>query len=321
MGRNSKIAIAALSALAIASCSQSGEQSTNPTPTETPAPTDKAVTQPFNNPVVPNKQAPLATSKASDLIQPTNATERAKIVLKGRNDPFAQILGQYPVGEQYPIREGNNPNNTVNGGLRPVPQYNPNNTVNGGLRPVPQLPPLPNVNNRGALRAAKAQRRSAVLSARTNNRSNTAKNTTTPKQVSIKPSVRQVMPKVLPQVVSSPNLAPVVPPPPQPELARGVFVSGIVLIGQQPSAIIKVPNEPTSRYVQAGQRLANGVVIKRIEMNEGSEPIVILEQFGIEVAKMVGEAPGNGTQTPVDATGNQVSMTPLFENPISHGAT
>ncbi|NRB09059.1 MAG: hypothetical protein HRU34_19385 [Richelia sp.] len=86
-----------------------------------------------------------------------------------------------------------------------------------------------------------------------------------------------------------PTLNPVLPPPPKPEIAEAVVVSGVVVIGSTPKAIIKVPDEPTTRYVEAGQRLGNGLLIKRIEMNEASEPTVILEQFGIEVAKMVGE--------------------------------
>ncbi len=104
-----------------------------------------------------------------------------------------------------------------------------------------------------------------------------------------KPKLTPVLPKVLPQVVPSPKLVSVLPPPPKPTLAQAVSVSGVVLIGKEPQAIIKVPDESTSRYVQVGQRLANGLLIKRIEMNEGSEPTVILEQYGIEVAKMVGE--------------------------------
>jgi hypothetical protein len=100
-----------------------------------------------------------------------------------------------------------------------------------------------------------------------------------------------VLPRVMPQVVPNPSLVSVLPPTPQPELARAVFVSGIVSVGREPQAIIKVPNEPTSRYVQAGDRISNGLLVKRIEMNEGSDPIVIFEQFGIEVARMVGEGP------------------------------
>ncbi|NJL10818.1 MAG: hypothetical protein HC908_13385, partial [Calothrix sp. SM1_7_51] len=90
--------------------------------------------------------------------------------------------------------------------------------------------------------------------------------------------------------------------------------TGIIQVGAEPQAIIKVPLEPTSRYVQAGQRLANGVLVKRIEMNEGSDPVVILEQYGMEVAKMVGSGATNGSQptanapTPVSTTPSQTSV-------------
>jgi hypothetical protein len=91
-------------------------------------------------------------------------------------------------------------------------------------------------------------------------------------------------------------------------------------VGSEPQAIIKVPNEPTSRYVQAGQRLANGLLVKRIEMNEGSNPTVILEQYGMEVARMVGEGV-NSTQPATAATGNPVSAAPIPQNPVPTGAS
>lgn len=86
---------------------------------------------------------------------------------------------------------------------------------------------------------------------------------------------------------------PVLPPaPPQPDLARAVAVTGVIQVGDEPEAIVKVPNETTSRYVKIGQRLANGqVLVKRIEINEGADPVVILEQYGAEVARAVGEQP------------------------------
>jgi hypothetical protein len=41
-----------------------------------------------------------------------------------------------------------------------------------------------------------------------------------------------------------------------------------------------------------GQRLSNGqVLVKRIEVNNGASPVVILEQYGREVARRVGEKP------------------------------
>ncbi|MEH1819573.1 MAG: hypothetical protein V7L31_10940 [Nostoc sp.] len=134
-------------------------------------------------------------------------------------------------------------------------------------------------------------------------------------------TLTSVLPKVLPQVVANPTLVSVLPPPAQPELARAVVVTGVVLINKEPQAIIKVPDEPTSRYVQAGQRLANGVLIKRIEMNQGYNPIVILEQFGIEVAKMVGEGAGNSAPSAASATGNPVSVTPPPANSLKVGAS
>jgi hypothetical protein len=67
----------------------------------------------------------------------------------------------------------------------------------------------------------------------------------------------------------------------------------VVEVGGTPVAIVKVPNEP-ARYVRPGQRIANGqVLVKRIEMNRGPTPVVILEQYGVEVARGVGDNPSN----------------------------
>ncbi|GAP97320.1 hypothetical protein [Leptolyngbya sp. NIES-2104] len=79
------------------------------------------------------------------------------------------------------------------------------------------------------------------------------------------------------------------PPLPDPTLAKAVQVTGVIVVGGVPQAIVQAPNESTSRYVQVGQRISNGqVLVKRIEMNGGSDPIVILEQNGVEVARAVG---------------------------------
>ncbi|MCU0526175.1 MAG: hypothetical protein MUF72_15255 [Elainella sp. Prado103] len=79
------------------------------------------------------------------------------------------------------------------------------------------------------------------------------------------------------------------PPRPQPTLARAVKVTGVVQVGDQVYAIVNAPNEPTSRYIQAGQRLAGGeVLVRRIETNR-PDPVVVLEQAGVEVVRAVGE--------------------------------
>jgi hypothetical protein len=98
------------------------------------------------------------------------------------------------------------------------------------------------------------------------------------------------------------------PPRPQPDLARAVQVTGVVQIGDTPYAIVNAPNEPTSRYVQVGQRLSNGqILVRRIEMN-GSDPVVVLEQYGIEVVTAVG---GGGAPTsPTTPNGTPAAFAP-----------
>jgi hypothetical protein len=123
-----------------------------------------------------------------------------------------------------------------------------------------------------------------------------------PPQIARKPIVRTVLPRVLPGSVLSPQLKNILPPAPQPETARAVIVSGVILIGKVPQAIVKVPDEPTSRYVKPGQRLVNGVLVKRIEMSQGANPTVIFEQYGIEVAKQVGEQPAEESKPSTTAS-------------------
>jgi hypothetical protein len=301
MGRNLNIAFAAILSLAIASCSSEGgdqastpgpSSTSSPAPTQTPgaAPSPSATTtQAFSNPVVPPKTGTVVASSTPNLIQSTNATERAGIVSKGRSDPFATIV--------------------------PPPTILPNTTTNTTNRTVPTLPPLP-FSPRAAVSPAvfKPRIRSAVISVRTRVPSNSLKPNRraiayvprSPKAIAVRRSYTPVMPKVLPQIVPNPSLVPVLPPAPQPEIASAVFVSGVVQVGKEPQAIIKVPNEPTSRYVQAGDRLSNGVLVKRIEMNEGSSPLVILEQYGIEVARMVGDNPTKATTASTTAPPNPV---------------
>jgi hypothetical protein len=79
------------------------------------------------------------------------------------------------------------------------------------------------------------------------------------------------------------------PLPPEPDIAKDVIVTGVVELNGIPYAIVQAPQEPFSRYVQSGQYLANGqVLVKRINPYVGN-PSVILEQYGIQVIKQVGE--------------------------------
>lgn len=263
-----QITVVAILSLAIASCSSESEQKTSnpPPPPSTSKKTPKIPDQGFKDPVIPQKNDSLTiTSTGSNLIELTNPKEREAVVSKGRSDPFAKIDGQI-----VPILPNILPNRT---GV--------NITRTKTRKKVPVLPTLSNLKKpRKIIQRAKSKPA---------NKPKSTNKTVIAAATQKKPKLTPVLPKVLPQVVPSPKLVSVLPPPPQPTLAQAVSVSGVILIGKEPQAIIKVPDESTSRYVQVGQRLANGLWIKRIEMNEGSEPTVILEQYGIEVAKMVGE--------------------------------
>lgn len=293
MGRNSKIIIAAILTLAIAGCaSEDTQPAINPAPIPKIAAKSPAMGQSFKNPVILAKQELQTPPASANLIQSTNPTERSRLVVlsKNRSDPFAQLFGQ-----------------TV-----------PGMSQTSG-KPVPVVPKLPTAS----VPVRKVPIRSIALNPKKNNVSNPKKNnvSSVPKPKKVNPTLTSVLPKVLPQVISNPTLVSVLPLPAQPELARAVLVTGVVLISQEPQAIIKVPDEPTSRYVQAGQRLADGVLIKRIEMNQGYNPIVILEQYGIEVAKMVGEGAVKSTPSAAPASGNPVSVTTPPSNPSNVGAS
>ncbi|MEH2081651.1 MAG: hypothetical protein V7K89_17095 [Nostoc sp.] len=310
MGRTSKITIAAILTLAIAGCaSEDTQQAINPVPIPKIAKKSPLAAQSFKNPVIPAKQVSQVNLASVSLIQSTNATERARelVISKDRSDPFTQLFGQTVLG--MPKTFG-----------RPVPVLPklPTASLAGrklptrsiaSNRPVTVSPKLPTAS----LAGRKLPIRSIALNPKKNNVSSI------PKKVN--PTLTSVLPKVLPQVIPNPTLVSVLPPPAQPELARAVVVTGVVLISKEPQAIIKVPDEPTSRYVQAGQRLANGVLIKRIEMNQGYNPIVILEQYGIEVAKMVGEGAVNSTPSAASATGNPISATTPPQNTFNVGAS
>ncbi|AFZ43198.1 hypothetical protein PCC7418_0990 [Halothece sp. PCC 7418] len=103
------------------------------------------------------------------------------------------------------------------------------------------------------------------------------------------------------------------PPPPEPELARAVQVQGAIQVGDQVSVILKAPNEETSRYVRAGQLIAdNQVLVKRININQQPNPTVVLEELGIEqeVIKSVEEGVTVGARTSQEQSAAQLPPPP-----------
>ncbi|MBE9004629.1 hypothetical protein IQ259_06155 [Fortiea sp. LEGE XX443] len=283
MVRNSTIAIVTILSLAIAGCaSEDTPQASNPAAT----------------PVVP-EASPAAklppVTQAQTFHNPVVSTKKATNVAFITPTLIQPTDGKSRIdlvskGRPDPFAQ-------IVGATSSEVAKNPN------AKQIPRLPPLPTLT----IQARKVPISSAAV-------------------VVKKPAIQvakipqSILPKVLPQVVPSSTFGSVLPPVAQPDLAKAVIVTGVVLIGREPQAIIQIPNEPSSRYVQAGQRLANGLLIKRIEMNGGSNPIVILEQYGIEVARMVGEAPPNSTPS-ASAAGNTISSTTPPQNLLAVGAS
>ena len=85
-----------------------------------------------------------------------------------------------------------------------------------------------------------------------------------------------------------------VPPVPSTDLAKAVEVNGVMQVEGKVSAIVKEPNEQISRSVSEGDYLSKGaVLVKRIEFSNNEEPLVILEQNGVEVIKSVSSNNGS----------------------------
>ncbi len=197
----------------------------------------------------PTAQSPTVAISPS-LIQPTNGSQRAKQVQTGRQDPFAGLFIQTRPRETA---------SQVASQASP-PQTTGNSSGAGSSDAIATRPPSSPPGGGATV--------------------NNPPPVTPPDNdngIPFPPPDEGAFPPALPSV-------------PEPELARKVAVSGVVQIGDQLQAIVQVPNEGTSRYVRVGQRLSNGeILVKRIEMSPGIEPVVILEQYGVEVAKAIGE--------------------------------
>lgn len=86
------------------------------------------------------------------------------------------------------------------------------------------------------------------------------------------------------------NIGPPLPPPdlaPQ-SIAQNIGVSGVAQLGDVVQVIVQLPGGLT-RYVGVGDLIANGqVLVKRVEGLGSSDPIVILEEEGVEYPRGLG---------------------------------
>ena len=297
MYKISTTAFLGIIALAITGCGSSdNSQSVSPAPSTPPI---AAIPSPVK-PITPQPpviaQNPSGTVYlAPSLIQPTNANQRVKQVAKGRRDPFAALFA--PVSTTpIPVSIAPPSDATTQARTSSSATTDSQQSASGSANANRRRP-----NSTVAARnSGSTNNRQTSNPVKVNVANQSRPNQATPPGTPNTSPINPLPPSGLP----ANNLPPAPPAQLEPQLAQNVTVMGVIQIGEVTQAIVQVPNEATSRYVQVGQRLSNGqVLVKRIEMNEGAEPLVILEQYGVEVAKAVGEEPANQNdgQTPPTA--------------------
>lgn len=262
-----------------------GDVPAEPMPGASPSPSpSQPEAVPFTNPNVDAQQIPPA---ASELITTLPPQEQVRKVQKGRTDPFETLT------------------------LSPEVTVSPNPQAEARSRPVPVVPQVPSppqvrrgTNDDGRPGGGNQSRGTGTSSSRPNV---IPKPPTPPGRASAngdngrKPGSQTASGSPIPE---PPPFIPELPKLPDPVLARQVEVKGVVQVGNVPQAIVQVPNEP-SRYVKEGQRISNGqVLVKRIEVNRGPTPVVVLEQYGQEVARQVGEQPAEAPAQAESSTGS-----------------
>ncbi len=231
-----------------------------------------AEAQPFDSPTVSEQ---VTTAPASGLIGSTNSKERAIQVQRniqanqkstGSSNPF----GILPVEATLDLPEGSiavaSDGSTPKQDGPPLPALNPQVSEPTPDLPFPTIPLVSSIPYIPPLQISPQGR--APLSS--------------------PPSTRDSSPAAAPP--SAPNFE---PPPPSTVLAESIEVLGVVQVGREVQILIRTPNSPLGRYVAVGETVANGqVLIRRVErLQGGGEPIVILVQNGIEVARIVGDTP------------------------------
>lgn len=294
-------------ALLVGGCPANQESPTavggSPTPAPQASPTSPSPPKatPLNTPPSPTVESQLPVNGLITTLPPEEQLKRAT---KGRVDPFSLISDIKPIKTVVPDPEGTKNNQPAP--IKTVPPTPPapptrKNQSTGGNRAnsdrsrviirrnilqSPRPPQVPKTNRQIAIQPG------TRLNTTPKNKPNTAI-ATNPKS----PTTQVALPPT-PPLPAPPKFVPDLPKLPEPTLAQGVEVTGVVEVGGVPQAILKAPNE-SSRYVRAGQRVSNGqVLVKRIEMNRGPAPVVILEQYGIEVARQVGEKPSTTPNQP-----------------------
>ena len=254
-----------LVAVLLGSCTSNSTVSKAPTPKPSVS----------SAPVAANPPAPKPAEKVAPVPGLIPPTEPISIPIpKGRRDPFGSVAVA-PIKQQSPS-ETTKPSQTRQ---EPSKQSitKPNNT-----KPDNTKTQAKTTSNRKATTASKQTTSNQKVAT-------ASKQTTSNQKVATasKPSSPQ-------RNVTSQPLNPPSAPAPSTELASAVEIKGVMQVGRKLSAIVKESDGKASRYVSAGEYIANGaVLVKRIQVADNQQPLVILEQNGVEVIKPVSNTIGS----------------------------
>ena len=303
----------------ITSC---GESAKPPAPAATPAPAAAAppAVAPPTVPATPIAAAtltPKASGKstviksvsvdvAAGLIAPTDGDTWAKTVSKGRADPFAMIALQ-PI-EVAEIKDPFNPNVTppaksqiASNSLPKQAVTATNNsspikvivkksspTIKISSRSLPkginvaQSQPTVTIGGKPA-KTSKTLAKGKIASNSATSIASAAKKPSAGKSTQIsaisKPAIDRALPKIITEITAA-----------KPEQATAMEVSGVIEVAGTTQVIVKLASESFSRYIEVGDRVANGrVLIKRVEGQNTLSPTVVLEEVGVEVPRKIGD--------------------------------
>jgi len=285
MGRVRFVQLGVALAIGLSGCRWfgGGEESetvvVQPLPTSTPS-----------QPASPGPQAP----SVSTLIQPTNPDERLRVIRGGRVDPFAALVQ----GSTANLGSGNSTSSSAGSDTSSNDTSNSFNVV----RPE------------GSVAPASATGRNLVALASNNVNPSSSTGTLGLNQSAKSNSLCGVpIGSRSPTLISSSTLA--LPLLPSPNQARAVLITGVVSTGNTPAAIVKAPDESVARTVRTGDTLSNGNVLVKAIYAQQSEPAVVLEQYGTEVVRGVGEA----ALPPIQTTNSTTSQVVLPGSPGAFG--
>jgi hypothetical protein len=255
---------------------------------------------------------PVSVDVAAGLIPPTDGESWAKTVAKGRPDPFGMLalqpieviepidpLVQAATSKQSAVKVATNtavskpsvlptikiatsPTKTTKvAGNQRIASNGKNQTV--AISAIPRTGV-----NRALPQIIVALKEPVIAKAKP-----TAKVVTNSKVIAAKPVLNKTKvtgatdSPIKTQIAAKPER-----PVEKPLQAMAVEISGVIEVGGRTQVIVKLPTESFSRYIEVGERLADGkVLIKRVEGQNSLSPTVVLEEVGVEVPRKIGDKP------------------------------